>query len=214
MVDETLDFLGRHVVITGAGGGLGPAVLEAFRAAGAVCHAPNRAELDLGDETAVTRWYAALPGLWASVHVAGGFSMSPTAETTLAAFEAQWRINTVTAFLCSREALRRIRASGGAGGRIVNVASRAAVDHPGGKLAYVAAKAAVAAMTRSLAAECAPEGILINAVLPDTIDTPANRAAMPGADFSKWTPPGDIASAILRLASPANAAVTGTLLPV
>lgn len=203
----------RHVVITGAGGGLGPAVAEAFRAAGAVLHTPARAELDLGDEAAVTRWYAALPGLWASVHVAGGFSMAPVAETALAAFEAQWRVNTVTAFLCSREAVRRMRATG-AGGRIVNVASRAAVDHPGGKIAYVSAKAAVAAMTRALAAECAPERILANAVLPDTIDTPANRAAMPGADFSKWTSPAAIAASILWLASPENASVTGTLLPV
>jgi NAD(P)-dependent dehydrogenase (short-subunit alcohol dehydrogenase family) len=139
--------------------------------------------------------------------------MAPIAETTLAAFADQWRINTVTAFLASREAVKRMRA-GGSGGRIVNVASRAAVDHPGGKVAYVSAKAALAALTRSLAAECAPEKILANAVLPETIDTPANRAAMPGADFSRWTPPAAIASAILWLASPENATVTGTLLPV
>jgi NAD(P)-dependent dehydrogenase (short-subunit alcohol dehydrogenase family) len=206
-------FAGLHVVVTGAGGGLGPAVVEAFRAAGAVVHAPARAEVDLQDEAAVVRWYSGLPKLWASVHVAGGFSMAPIAETTLAAFADQWRINTVTAFLASREAVKRMRA-GGSGGRIVNVASRAAVDHPGGKVAYVSAKAALAALTRSLAAECAPEKILANAVLPETIDTPANRAAMPGADFSRWTPPAAIASAILWLASPENGTVTGTLLPV
>jgi NAD(P)-dependent dehydrogenase (short-subunit alcohol dehydrogenase family) len=139
--------------------------------------------------------------------------MAPIAETTLDAFTAQWRINTVTAFLASREAVKRMRA-GKAGGRIVNVAARAAVDHPGGKIAYVSAKAALAAMTRSLAAECAPERILANAVLPDTIDTPANRAAMPGADYARWTAPASIASAIAWLASPENATVTGTLLPV
>lgn len=204
---------GAHVVITGAGGGLGPAVAAAFRAGGAVVHAPARAELDLLDEAAVTRYYAALPSLWASVHVAGGFSMAPVADTSLDDFTAQWRLNAATAFLASREAVRRMRA-GGAGGRIVNVASRAAVEHPGGKAAYVAAKAALAAFTRSLAAECAPERIFANAVLPDTIDTPANRAAMPGADFSKWTPPASIASAILWLASPENATVNGALIPV
>lgn len=204
---------GNHVVVTGAGGGLGPAVAEAFRAAGAIVHAPSRAELDLLDESAVARFYAGLPSLWASVHVAGGFSMAPITETTLDGFTAQWRINAVTAFLASREAVRRLRA-GKSGGRIVNVAARAAVDHPGGKSAYVSAKAALTAFTRSLAAECAPDRILANAVLPDTIDTPANRAAMPGADFSRWTPPSAIASAILWLASPENASVTGALVPV
>ena len=204
---------GLHVVITGAGGGLGPAVTEAFRAAGAICHTPARAELDLNDEAAVVRYYAALPPLWASVHVAGGFAMAPIAETSLEAFTSQWRINTVTAFLASREAVKRMR-GGKAGGRIVNVAARAAVDHPAGKIAYVSAKAALVAMTRAMAAECAPERIFVNAVLPDTIDTPSNRAAMPGADYSRWTQPAAIAAAIAWLASPENASVTGTLLPV
>jgi len=188
-------------------------VAEAFRAAGATVHAPTRGELDLLDEAAVGGYFAALPSLWASVHVAGGFSMAPVTETSLADFTAQWRINTVTAFLACREAVRRMRA-GKAGGRIVNVAARAAVDHPGGKIAYVSAKSALAGLTLSLAAECRAEGIFANAVLPDTIDTPANRAAMPGADTSKWTRPEAIASSILWLASPGNATVTGTLLPV
>jgi NAD(P)-dependent dehydrogenase (short-subunit alcohol dehydrogenase family) len=147
------------------------------------------------------------------VHVAGGFSMAPLTETSLDDFTAQWRINTVTAFLACREAVRRMRA-GKAGGRIVNVAARAAVEHPGGKPAYVSAKAALVGLTRSLAAEVAAEGIFANAVLPDTIDTPANRTAMPGADYSRWTPPEAIASAVLWLASPGNATVTGALLPV
>ncbi len=205
-------FAGRHVVITGAGGGLGPAVVAALRAAGAECHAPARKELDLSDEKAVTDFYAALPSLWASIHVAGGFAMAPAAETTLDLFTAQWRINTVTSFLACREAVRRMGPAGG--GRIVNVAARAAVDHPGGKIAYVAAKAALAGMTRALADETRASGILVNAVLPDTIDTPANRAAMPAADFARWTPPDSIARTILWLASPQNASVTGALIPV
>ena len=201
-----------HIVITGSGGGLGPAVLQTLRAAGAVCHAPSRQDLDLTDEAAVIAYYAALPSLWASVHVAGGFSMAPLVETTLDAFTAQWRINTVTAFLTSREAVRRMGPT--AGGRIVNVASRAAVEHPGGKIAYVAAKAALVAMTQAMAAETRGAGILINAVLPDTIDTPANRAAMPNADFTRWTAPEAIARTIAWLASPKNDSVTGALLPV
>lgn len=205
---------GRHVVVTGAGGGLGPAVVELLRGAGAVCHLPSRAELDLTDEAAVVRYYGALPGLWASVHVAGGFSMDPLAETSLDAFTAMWRNNTVTAFLASREAVRKIRASGAGGGRIVNVASRVVLDPAPGKVAYVTAKSALAAMTRALAAETQAERILINAVLPDTIDTAKNRAAMPGADVSRWTPPEAVARTIVWLASPDNQSVTGALLPV
>jgi NAD(P)-dependent dehydrogenase (short-subunit alcohol dehydrogenase family) len=200
-------------MITGAGGGLGPAVVAAMRSRGAICHTPDRQELDLGNEAAVTAYYAALPSLWASVHVAGGFAMAAATDTSLAAFNGQWNVNTVTAFLASREAVRRIRASG-MGGRIVNVASRAALEHPAGKIAYVAAKAAVAAMTRALAAETRSENILVNAVLPETIDTPANRKAMPQADFSLWTRPEAIAAAIVWLASPENETVTGTLVPV
>jgi NAD(P)-dependent dehydrogenase (short-subunit alcohol dehydrogenase family) len=204
---------GRDVVVTGAAGGLGPAVVAAFRDLGARCHTPGRQQLDLTDEASVVRFYAALPGLWASVHMAGGFTMAPLEETTLAAFEAQWRMNTVTALLCSREAARRMK-QGGAGGRIVNFGSRAALEPGGQKVAYIAAKAAVIAMTRALAVELQPAKILVNAVIPDTIDTPANRAAMPKANFSLWTPPAAIAQAIAWLASPANTTVTGALIPV
>jgi len=204
---------GREVVVTGAAGGLGPAVVEALRARGAICHTPTRQQLDLTDEAAVTRYYGALPDLWASIQVAGGFSMAPLEETTLEAFEAQWRINAVTAFLAGREAARQMK-PGARGGRIVHVGSRAALEPPAQKIAYAAAKAAVAAMTRSMAAELRPAGILVNAVLPDTIDTAANRAAMPGADFSRWTPPAAIADTIAWLASPANVTVTGALIPV
>jgi NAD(P)-dependent dehydrogenase (short-subunit alcohol dehydrogenase family) len=204
---------GREVVVTGAAGGLGPAVVAALRARGARCRTPDRRELDLTDEAAVTAYYAALPGLWASVHVAGGFSMAPLEATTLQDFEGQWRINAVTAFLAGREAARRMRRAG-QGGRIVHVASRAALDAPAQKIAYAAAKAAVAAMTRSMAAELRGAEVLVNAVLPDTIDTPANRAAMPGADASRWTPPAAIAETIAWLASPGNTTVTGALIPV
>ncbi|MFL5308466.1 MAG: SDR family NAD(P)-dependent oxidoreductase [Polyangia bacterium] len=206
-------FEGRVVVVTGAAGGLGPAVVAALKGRGATCHTPSRQELDLTDEAAVTRYYGGLPALWASIHVAGGFAMAPLGSTTLQAFEGQWRLNTVTAFLAGREAARRIAGSG-QGGRIVNVGSRVVLEPPAQKIAYAAAKAAVAAMTRSMAAELQPARILVNAVLPETIDTPANRAAMPGADFSRWTPPEAIAETIAWLASPTNTTVTGALIPV
>jgi NAD(P)-dependent dehydrogenase (short-subunit alcohol dehydrogenase family) len=204
---------GRQIVITGAGGGLGPAVVEALRALGSTCHTPTRSQLDLTDEAAVVAYYAALPPLWASIHVAGGFSMAPLTDTSLQAFAAQWQINTVTAFLASREAARSIKRSG-RGGRIVNVGSRVAQDPEAGKVAYAASKSAVVAMTRSMAAELHRDGILVNAVLPTTIDTPANRAAMPKADFTRWTAPADIARTIAWLAGPENTTVTGALVPV
>ncbi|MDB5051207.1 MAG: short-chain dehydrogenase [Fibrobacteres bacterium] len=204
----------RHIVITGAGGGLGPSVLETLRASGAVCHAPSRNELDLSDEASVARYYAALPSLWASIHVAGGFSMASVEETSLQAFTAQWTINTVTAFLASREAVRRIKAGGSGGGRIINIGAKAAVDAAAGMLAYVTAKGALIAMTRALAAEVRAAGILVNAILPEIIDTPVNRQAMPKADFSLWTKPSAIAATIAWLASPDNESVTGALVPV
>jgi NAD(P)-dependent dehydrogenase (short-subunit alcohol dehydrogenase family) len=207
-------YAGLHVVVTGAAGGLGPSVVEALRARGAVCHTPSIQELDLTNEEAVARFYEALPGpLWASIHVAGGFAAAAIERTTLQAFEAQWKINAVTAFLTSREAVRAIKRAG-AGGRIVNVASRAAIDASAGKVGYVAAKAAVAAMTRAMAAELRGDRILVNAVVPDTIDTPANRAAMPAADFSLWTPPAAIGDTIAWLASAENTTVSGALMPV
>lgn len=206
-------FQNLHVVVTGAGGGLGPAVVAALLAGGATCHTPTRAELDLTNEAAVANYYRELPAVWASVHVAGGFSMASIEDTSLAAFNEQWTTNAVTAFLASREAVRSIKRTG-QGGRIVNIASRAVTDPPGGKTAYVTSKAAVAAFTRGMANEVRGDGILINAVLPDTIDTPRNRAAMPNADTSLWTPPHSIASTVAWLASPLNRSVTGALVSV
>ena len=105
-----------------------------------------------------------------------------------------------------------MRASGG--GRIVNVAARVVEVPVGGSIAYSVSKAAVAALTRSLAVETRGDGILVNAVLPSIIDTPANRAAMPKADTGKWPRAEDLAAAILWLASPENRLTSGALVPV
>src|SRR5439155_11759055 len=123
-------------------------------------------------------FYAALPALWASVHLVGGFAMAPVASTSLADFEKQWRLNVVTCFLGCREAVKAIR-RGKDGGRIVNVAARPALVPTGGMIAYATAKAGVAAVTQALAAEVVAEAILVNAIVPSIIDTPANRGAMP-----------------------------------
>jgi NAD(P)-dependent dehydrogenase (short-subunit alcohol dehydrogenase family) len=224
-----LDFTGKHVVVTGGTGALGRAVVEAFVAAGAVCHVPHRgaapgdlhasdhlrlvAGVELADEAHVTRFYADLPALWASVHAAGGFSAKPATATTLADLGAQLDQNLVSAFLCAREAVRRM---GGGGGRVVNVASRAALEPTGGSLAYTIAKAGVVALTRALADEVKPTGVLVNAVVPTIIDTPANRAAMPSPPevVARWSKPADIAATILWLASADNRLTTGAALPV
>jgi NAD(P)-dependent dehydrogenase (short-subunit alcohol dehydrogenase family) len=217
---------GRHLVITGASGGLGAAVVDAFVARGATLHAPIMEPawtghaavhatpgVSLTDEAAVTRYFAELPPLWGSVHLVGGFAMKPALDTSLADFEAQWRMNTVTCFLACREAARSIQRGGG-GGRIVNVGARPAVQPGAGMIAYTAAKAGVASITQALAAELVGDGILVNAVLPSIMDTPMNRKAMPSADFAAWPKVAEVAAAIAWLASPDNALTSGALVPV
>lgn len=217
---------GKHLVVTGGTGALGAGVVDALIARGATVHLPivepelpahlrgrvvgTRVSLD--DEAAVTAYYAALPALWGSIHLVGGFAMAPVVETSLAEFEKQWRTNTVTCFLACREAIKAMRRSGG--GRIVNVAARPAVTPTAGMIAYATAKAGVAALTQHLAAEVLGDQILVNAVLPSTIDTPANRASMPKADHDKWPKPAQLAEIIAFLASADNALTTGTLVPV
>jgi NAD(P)-dependent dehydrogenase (short-subunit alcohol dehydrogenase family) len=170
--------------------------------------------VDLTDEGAVMRFFQALPGLWASIHLAGGFAAQVVAETSLAAFRRQLDMNLVTAFLCSREAIRVMRKSPGAGGRIVNVSARPAVLPSSGMVAYSVAKAGVAALSVALAEELKSERIWVNAVVPSIMDTPANRAAMPTADHSSWPSTVAVAEIITFLASPANEAARGGLVPV
>jgi len=223
-----MDLAERHVVITGAAGGLGPAVVERVLAAGAICHLPVRADadrvprharilavegVDLTDEAAVMSFYARCPPLWASIHVAGGYNAAMLGDTRLADLRGQLDLNLVTAFLCCREAVRNMRAKA-AGGRLVNVSARTAAEPAGGSVAYITSKAAVSALVRALADELAAERILINGIMPATLDTPANRAAMPDADPAEWTKPADVAALIAWLVSPAQTVMSGALIPV
>ena len=219
-------------VVTGGTGALGAGVVELLLSRGATVHLPmmeaalpahlpwrehERVKpapgVSLDDEAQVTRFYASLPSLWASIHLVGGFAMAKVADTSLADFEKQWRMNTVTCFLACREAVKAIRNTG-KGGRIVNVAARPVISPTGGMISYVTSKAGVAALTQSLAPELLPENILINAVLPSTIDTPANRKSMPNADHDSWPKPAQIAETIAFLASAECSLTTGTLVPV
>ena len=229
-----MNFRNKHVVVTGGTGGLGTEVVRVLLAAGATCHIPSfRAEIrsdwphsghervrvttgvNLSDEAAVSAFYQALPSLWASVHCAGGFGMSAVSETGLSELKRLMTMNVETCFLCCREAVKAIRASGGEG-RIVNVAARPALEprSGAGMAPYAASKAAVVALTVALATEVAAEGVLVNAVAPSIINTRANREAMPDADHSAWPTPTNLAHTLCWLASPQNEASTGGVLPV
>jgi NAD(P)-dependent dehydrogenase (short-subunit alcohol dehydrogenase family) len=228
----TIDYSGRNVVVTGATGELGESVARALLAAGATVHVPARtpdkaadlyaadkdrvrvaAVADLGDEAAVEAFYAELPPLWASIHCAGGFAMSPFEKTSLADLAKMLHMNAFPAFLCCREAVKAMRPRGG---RIVNVAAQPGVEprRGAGMVSYAASKAAVAAITLALAEEVASEGIWVNAVVPSIMDTAANRRAMPKADFSKWAKLDEVAATIAFLASPQNTATRAALVPV
>src|SRR5204862_3667045 len=132
-------------------------------------------------------------------------AMSPVSETDRAALMQQVDTNFVTCFLCCRAAVRAM-ARDKAGGRIVNVAARPALEWRAGAgmAAYAASKAAVAALTTALAEEVAKDGILVNAVAPSIMDTPANRKAMPKADHAAWPKVEEVARTILFLASSDN----------
>jgi NAD(P)-dependent dehydrogenase (short-subunit alcohol dehydrogenase family) len=229
-----VDFSDRHVVVTGGTGALGGAVVEALVAAGATCHVPYvvaaeagnfalrdhprvklLAGIDLTNEAAVARLYDGASALWASIHLVGGFAMSAVAATSKADLMKQIDMNLVTAFLCCRGAVNAISRTG-AGGRIVNVAARPALEWRtgAGMAAYTASKAAVAALTASLAEEVVKAGILVNAVAPSIMDTPTNRAAMPQADYAAWPKVAEVAATILFLASPDNKVTRGGIVPV
>lgn len=224
----------RQVVVTGGTGALGIAVVEALMADGATCVVPWRdakeaervpfrdsklvklvGPVELSDEDAVAKLYAGVPSLWASIHIAGGFAFGPVAKSKKADLARLIDINLVSAVLCSAAAVNAIAATG-QGGRIVNVAARPALEwrSGAGMAAYTATKAAVAAFTAALAEEVVKENILVNAVAPSIMDTPANRASMPDAKYDKWPKVSEVAATIVFLASPENKVTRGAIVPV
>ena len=229
-----MNFKDRHVVVTGGTGALGIAVVGALLEAGAVCHVPYRSEDEakrfphrehksvalvalgnLADEAAVDGFYGGLSNLWASIHIAGGFAFAPIENSDKALLMGQIETNLVSAYLCCRAAVAAFRRAG-AGGRIVNVAARHALEPRQGAntTAYVAAKAGVAGLTQALAEEVVKDGILVNAVAPSIMDTPANRKSMPKADYAAWPKVEEVAATIVFLASPQNAVTRGGVVPV
>ncbi|SDR63876.1 NAD(P)-dependent dehydrogenase, short-chain alcohol dehydrogenase family [Rhizobiales bacterium GAS113] len=212
-------------------GSAADAYSHALLAAGAVCHVPyideqkvqrfphrgnERVKLvagrDLADESSVAQVFDGIDDLWASIHVAGGFAMSPLTETDKAGLMAMIDTNLVSCYLCCRAAVRAM-ARRGAGGRIVNVAARHALESRAGTgmTAYTVSKAGVAALTEALAQEVVGQGILVNAVAPSIMDTPQNRRAMPKANYDAWPKVEEVAATILFLASPENRVTRGAV---
>jgi NAD(P)-dependent dehydrogenase (short-subunit alcohol dehydrogenase family) len=220
---------GKVIVVTGASGALGKVVVEVALAQGArvagVDHAPsllpatsNRIELggvDLTDaaqaKQAIDAAAAHFGQLDALINIAGGFAFEAVAEGDPKTWQRMYALNVLTALNASRAAIPHLATSPAA--RIVNVGAMGALQAGAGMGAYAASKAGVHRLTEALAAEWKGQ-ITVNAVLPSTIDTAANRASMPKADFGKWVRPEELANVILFLASDAASAVTGALLPV
>jgi NAD(P)-dependent dehydrogenase (short-subunit alcohol dehydrogenase family) len=220
---------GKIIVVTGALGALGKVVVATALERGArvagLDHAPSlmkptpeRIELggvDLSDAAqakqaidAAARHFGRIDAL---INIAGGFTFETVADGDPASWQRMYSLNVLTALNASRAALPHLAAS--QGGRIVNIGAMGALQAGAGMGAYAASKSGVHRLTEALAAEWKGK-ITVNAVLPSTIDTAANRASMPKADFSKWVRPEELANVILFLASNAASAVTGALIPV
>jgi NAD(P)-dependent dehydrogenase (short-subunit alcohol dehydrogenase family) len=225
-----LEFADRVILITGASGGLGSAVTKAFLDAGAtvagvflsgappVSHErflPIRANLSVPEEaaSAVENARRRAGRIDALIHLVGGFAGGqPVAATDDATWKRMLDMNLNAAFYTMRAALPALLAAGR--GRIVAVGSKTAVEPVAMLSAYGVSKAGLVALVRTVALEVRGTGVTANAVLPSVIDTPANRAAEPGADFSKWVAPQSIAGLILWLASDAAADVNGAIIPI
>jgi NAD(P)-dependent dehydrogenase (short-subunit alcohol dehydrogenase family) len=237
-MEEGLGMRDTVMVVTGGTGALGSAVARAAIEAGALVTVTYRdpreadalvalvpatmrdrlhavqADVTAADgvrrlvETVVAR-HQRLDSL---VNAIGGFAGGDLLATDERLWDEMLTLNLRSAYLACRAVLPTMLAAGR--GRIVNVASRSVVPPAGGFVAYTVAKAGVIALTQALAREVRGRGLAVNAVLPSTMDTEANRRAMPDADRSGWVAPASVARAILFLASDAAADVSGTLLAI
>jgi NAD(P)-dependent dehydrogenase (short-subunit alcohol dehydrogenase family) len=170
-------------------------------------------EANLMEEGGAESAVAGAPNLTAVVNLVGGFASGPLAhETDQETYDRMLELNLRPGFMLVRAAFPRLIEAGG--GAYVGVSARPALQPFPGSAAYSTAKAAVLAFVRSLAADYRDRGIRANAILPSVIDTPANRAATPDADFSKWVPPDEIGRVVRFLVSDESAPTSGAAIPV
>lgn len=220
---------GSVFLVSGASGNLGQSVVAALAAQGARVVAADRRDARAGPDVALgvggvdfldpaacdalvaqaLERFGRLDGV---AHTVGGFTMVAAAEADPEAWERMFRLNLITTANLFRAALPPMRAAGR--GSLVAVAAGAALS-AGTRLGpYAASKAAVLRLVDAFAAETKAEGVRVNAVLPGTMDTPQNRAAMPRADTSRWVRTGEVAQAIAFLLGDGASGVTGAALPV
>jgi len=230
-------FTGKVVIVAGAAGNVGATVARLLASRGArvavvdalasplsavlgSLEKPDRhlaiPDVDLTDPAAaaamVAHTVATLGALHGVATTVGGFAMGNLANTSLAAWDAMFSLNVKTTWNIYRAAVPALRATGG--GSLVGIGSAAGLHGTSQVAPYAATKSAVMRLTESLADELRPDRIRVNAVLPTTIDTPQNRAAMPDADRSRWVTPAEVGEAMLFLLSDAASGISGALLPV
>jgi len=222
---------GKVALVTGANGGLGTYVTQAFLDAGATVIGTSR-KIQQSDFSSTS--FTALPAEIASregaqglvgqvvarfgrldvlVHTVGGFAGGRSiADTDDATFERMLEMNLNSVFQILRATIPALRQTGS--GRIIAIGSRQALEPGAGVGAYSASKAAMVSLIRTVALENKDAGLTANVILPGTMDTPANRKSIPSADFSKWVQPSTVASLIMWLAGDAGKDVNGAVIPV
>ena len=219
---------GKVVMITGAFGGLGRTVTEAFTKAGAKVVVVSRElpeklpegllgiSADVTEEAEVqqlmTEALRKTARIDCLINLVGGFAMSRLSETEASVWSRMLSLNLTSAFLLSKETTHHMTKQGS--GRIIHIAARAAVDPFPGAGAYIVSKSGLLALIKVLALELAGSGVKVNGVLPTTIDTPANRQSMPNADPNQWVKPEAIAALLVFLASDEADALNGALIPI
>lgn len=222
--------VGKRIAVTGAFGALGTVAMQAVAAAGGrvagIVHAPvSKApaqlsgfalfgDTDLGDAAATEATLRAvaqkLGGLDGLVNIAGAFRWSKVADGGAEVWEQMHKVNLLTAVNATRAALPLLSSNG----RVIYIGAAGAAKAGVGMGPYAASKAGVAKLTEALAEEVKDRHITVNAILPSIIDTPANRADLPKADFSRWVQPEQIAELIVFLLSDRASAITGAQIPI